>query len=310
MKGRSVLVTGGAGFIGANLALELESRGARVTVVDSFRSGHFENLRGYRGDVVTSLDADIEIRDPIDAIFHMASITDTTIHDTAVMMSNVEGFRRILETAREREIPVVYASSAAVYGNSPAPNREDSEPTPANIYGFSKVQMENLARVYAGKGVRSVGLRFFNVFGPRENHKGSAASMIYQLACQMLSGRRPRIFKMGEQKRDHVYVKDVVEVIIRSLGVGESTVLNVGTGLATSFNEIIEHLNLALGTKLEPDYFDNPYTEFYQNFTQADVTRLKAATGFAPRPTGQGIAEYAQHIRATFQPSRTSKKQA
>lgn len=297
MKGVRVVVTGGAGFIGSNLALELEARGARVTVVDNFRSGHYQNLRGFQGDVVTSADLSFEPPERVDAIFHLASITDTTVKDTSVMMSNVEGFRRILETARRLEIPVVYASSAAVYGNSPAPHHEDATPTPANIYGFSKVQMENLARAYAARGVRSVGLRFFNVFGPREEHKGPAASMIYQLARQMLAGKRPRIFKMGEQKRDHVYVKDVVEVALRALKVGESTVLNVGTGQATTFNEIIAHLNKALGLKLEPDYIDNPYTEFYQNFTQADIGRLKAAVGFVPRPTGQGIAEYAQHVR-------------
>jgi ADP-L-glycero-D-manno-heptose 6-epimerase len=297
------IVTGGAGFIGSNLAMELEARGAQVTVVDNFRSGHFENLQGFRGDVITTDDRALETC-KADGIFHLASITDTTVHDPATMMSNVEGLRRILELARRWDVPVVYASSAATYGNSAAPNREDAPPTPANIYGFSKVIMENVAREYSSRGVHSVGLRFFNVFGPREEHKGHASSMIYQLACQMLSGKRPRIFKMGEQKRDHVYVKDVVEVCIRAMSVGETTVLNVGTGQATSFNEIVAHLNKALGLNLEPDYFDNPYTEFYQNFTQADVSRLKATVGFVPRPTAQGIAEYAQHIKKAFRPKK------
>jgi ADP-L-glycero-D-manno-heptose 6-epimerase len=297
IEGRSFLVTGGAGFIGSRLALELQARGAEVTVVDNFRTGHHDNLAGFRGDVVCVSDAAFEPAGRFDAIFHMASITDTTIHDPAVMMTNVEGFRRMLELARRIEAPVVYASSAAVYGNGPAPHREEAAPTPANLYGFSKVVMENLARRYTRHGVRSVGLRFFNVFGPAESHKGAASSMICQLARQMLSGRRPRIFKMGEQKRDHVYVRDVVEAALRALSIGESTVLNVGTGRATSFNEIVAHLNRALGLSLEPDYFDNPYAAFYQNHTEADVTRLRAATGFAPRPTGEGIAEYARTLR-------------
>jgi ADP-L-glycero-D-manno-heptose 6-epimerase len=139
------------------------------------------------------------------------------------------------------------------------------------------------------------GLRYFNVFGPREYFKGSAASMIYQLAQQMLAGKRPRIFKWGEQRRDFIYVKDVVEATLRAREARRNTVVNVGTGQSTSFNEVIEALNEGLGTNLQPDYFDNPY-DFYQNFTQADMTRAKREIGFeAKYSTREGILDYVRN---------------
>lgn len=302
MSGRRALVTGGAGFIGSNLALELERLGWRVTVLDNFSSGNYANLNRFHGDVMT---ADLEtpgalrsVRPPPDAIFHLASVTDTTVTDPRRMMTNVEGFRRVLEYARKHGLPVVYASSAAVYGNGPLPMREDAEPAPPNLYGFSKRIMENLAAEFRRRGVRSVGLRYFNVYGPGEDHKGSAMSMVGRLARRMIAGQRPRIFKFGEQGRDFVHVEDVVAATIRALDYTELHLLNVGTGLETTFNEVIRFLNDALGTNLEPEYFDNPYAGAYQNHTRADVSRLTEGTGFRLKYTPrEGIAAYARSLR-------------
>ncbi len=154
--------------------------------------------------------------------------------------------------------------------------------------------MEQLAKHYEGR-LKVVGLRYFNVFGPRETYKGSAASMTYQLYRQMAAGKRPRIFKFGEQRRDFIYVKDVVECTLQAREAKQNTVLNVGTGRSTSFNEVIEALNEALETRLEPDYFDNPYS-FYQNFTQADMTHTEKMTGFRCRfTTREGILDYVRN---------------
>jgi ADP-L-glycero-D-manno-heptose 6-epimerase len=297
-----VIVTGGSGFIGSNLALEIQQRypKSQVTVIDDFRSASFKNLLGFNGDVVAinvsdkSWMACFENR-PVDIIFHLASITDTTVLDEQKMMyDNVEGFRNILEFARHKKAEVVYASSAAVYGSQNTPMRESDGGKPNNIYGYSKWTMENLARFYQGK-VKAVGVRYFNVFGPREYYKEAAASMIYQLYLQMKVGKRPRIFKDGEQKRDHVYVKDVVEATLLARNAKENTVMNVGTGKATSFNAIIDALNEALGTQLKTDYFDNPYN-FYQNFTQADLSHTTATIGYTPRyTTREGILDYVKN---------------
>lgn len=303
-----ILVTGGAGFIGSNLTLALQQRypEAELIVVDDFRSGDFRNLRGFRGDFITAdvsrLDWAERFRDSFfDAIFHLASITDTTEHNQFLQAhDNIEGFRRLLEFAAVNRTPIVYASSAATYGIASGINREDQPPAPANVYAFSKVQLDNLARAYARKAPawRIVGLRYFNVYGPREAHKKAAASMIYQLYLQMKAGRRPRVFKHGEHQRDFVYVKDVVAMTLTALNAPRSTVYNCGSGQAISFNDVIAELNRALGTHLEPEYFDNPYA-FYQPHTEADMTTARSELDFRPQyPPRKGIAEYVAALEA------------
>jgi ADP-L-glycero-D-manno-heptose 6-epimerase len=299
---RNILVTGAAGFIGSNLILTLQERfpEARLVAVDDFRSGDFRNLQGYRGDFVTAdasrLDWHAQFKDiSFDAIFHEASITDTTVHDQFLQShDNIEGFRRVLDFAVHTHTPVVYASSAATYGIGSSRMKEDQPPAPANVYAFSKVQLDNLARVYATRhpSWRIVGLRYFNVYGPKEAHKKAAASMIYQLYLQMKKGNRPRVFRGGEQKRDFVYVKDVVACTILGLSAQQSGVYNCGSGQAFSFNEIIAELNRNLGTNLEPDYFENPYS-FYQPHTEADLTLSQNELKYQPEYTPvTGIADY------------------
>ncbi len=303
----SVLITGGAGFIGSNLALELERRhpGIRVTVIDDLRSGDFSNLVGFRGDLIAQDLASIDLQARLRAgefqhIFHLASITDTTVVDQREMIgANVEGFRRVVDFARASRTPLVYASSAAVYGvRGPGRMAEDQPVRPANVYGFSKALMENLARRHAAAfpGLAIVGLRYFNVYGPHEAHKGAAASMIYQLAMQIRMGKRPRIFKGGEQKRDFVYIKDAVGATLLAAEANRSGVYNVGSGRATSFNEVVALLNKALGTDHDPDHFENPYP-FYQPHTEADLTHSAERLGYAPEyPIDRGIAEYAKQL--------------
>ncbi|WP_299225949.1 ADP-glyceromanno-heptose 6-epimerase [Sulfurihydrogenibium sp.] len=300
---QNILITGGAGFIGSNLALKLQKDypNSKILVLDDFSSANFKNLKGFKG-IVYSCDVStdelffkVEDFKP-DVIFHLASITDTTVTDQEYMMRrNVDGFKNILEFAYDNESIVVYASSASVYGNvkEHVPLKEDREKSPENVYAFSKYIMDNLAQEFSDKtGLKIVGVRYFNVYGPREAHKGKFASMIYQLYLQMKQGNRPRIFRWGEQKRDFVYVKDAVDATILAAKAPKSTVYNVGSGEATSFNDVIKYLNQALGTNLEPEYFDCPY-DFYQEYTQADMTKIKEELGFVPRYSIQrGIKEY------------------
>ena len=304
---KKILVTGGAGFIGSNLALTLQAQfpKAWIVVVDDFRSGNFENLRNFRGDVlaadVSRLDWESQFRrEKFDAIFHEASITDTTENDQLLQVhDNVDGFRRLLDYAKPRRVPVVYASSAATYGQTTGVNREEQPAAPANIYAFSKMVLDNLTRFYGtGAGaLKIVGLRYFNVYGPREQHKLKASSMIFQLHEQMKAGRRPRVFKHGEQKRDFVYVKDVVAETIAALGASKTGIYNAGSGKARSFNDIIEILNREMGTDLAPDYFDNPY-DFYQSYTEADMSRVKKELKFVPQYTlEKGIADYVRELQ-------------
>jgi len=297
---KRALVTGGAGFIGSNLAVELESRGVEVVVVDDFSSGHFENLRGFRGDVIAG-----DIVQPqqwvgrvgaVDVIFHQAAITDTTVTDQRRMMEvNVEGFRNLLSFAAATGVPrFVYASSAGVYGAGAVPQKESDDYEPMNVYGFSKKVMERVGNAFLREegSLTLVGLRYFNVYGPREDHKGAAASMIWQLFRQMEAGKRPRIFKYGEQFRDQIYVKDIVEANLRAAAAEKSGVFNACTGRPATFNGIVGALNKVLETSMDPDYFDNPYS-FYQDETQGDPALAREGIGFEARYSIEdGIKDY------------------
>ncbi len=303
-----ILITGGAGFIGSNLAHTLQERypEAKIYVLDDFSSGHFKNLIGFKGEIITGNIKDKSLWEYIrkkfyfDVIFHKAAITDTTVMDQKLMMeTNADSFRYILDLAVEWGAKVIYASSAGVYGNTPPPMREDSGLEPENIYGFSKLSMDKIAQEYMENypELSIVGFRYFNVYGPREEYKGKTASMIFQLAVKMLKGQKPRLFKWGEQKRDFVYIKDVIKANLLALEKDISGIFNVATGQARSFNEIVEILNRELGTNYEIEYFDCPY-DFYQEFTQADLTRIRNALGYEPEYSlEEGIHDYIPYIK-------------
>ena len=284
------IITGGAGFIGSNLTLSLQEEfpNAHLTVIDDFRSGDFKNLAGYRGDFVAENLARLDWRErfggptatAFDAIFHLASITDTTLHDQFVQVhDNVESFRRLLNFARPTKTRVIYASSASTYGAVTAASLESNGAAPANVYSFSKVIMDNIAMREARENPDwiIIGLRYFNVYGPREAHKGMPASMIYNLAQQMKSGQRPRIFKHGEQKRDFVYVKDVVEVCFFLMNNRQhSGIYNLGTGEARTFLDLTLNTFAALDRTADIRFRDTPedIRDTYQYFTQAEMQKL------------------------------------
>jgi len=303
-----ILVTGGAGFIGSNVAKLLEERGANVTILDNFSHANYKNIIGLKAEIVCGdiIDENIFKKLPkADAVIHEAAVTDTTLADDAKMMKvNYNGSKNVLKYCLKKNITFVYASSAGVYGESKPPMREDKGLTPHNTYGYSKYLFDcHAQKIMNKKGVpRIVGLRYFNVYGPGEHHKNSAASMVFQLYLQMIAGQRPRIFKYGEQKRDFIYVKDVARITVEAISVRKSAILNVGTGISRSFNDIIAILNRELKTKFEPVYFDNPYAGTYQNFTQADTALLsKILKTKADFSLEEGVADYILRYLKAFQ---------
>ena len=294
-----VLVTGGAGFIGSNVIRTLIDKGHRVYCLDDFSHANFRNIYELPCDVITADIRDVSVFKKLprlDAVIHEAAVTDTTIDDDNKMMTvNLGGFKNILEYCVNKKIPLVYASSAGVYGDGPSPMKEVQDPHPLNIYSYSKLMCDKLAGAYFSKrgAPLIVGLRYFNVYGPGEYHKGVSASMIYHLYNQMKSNKNPRVFKFGEQRRDFIYVKDVAQATVSALGMRKSIIMNVGTSFARSFNDIIKVINDILGKSLPPEYFDNPYSLAYQNHTEADITKINNALGFKPRYSlEEGIEDY------------------
>ena len=295
------LVTGGAGFIGSNLALELEKQGHEVTIVDNLLTGNKNNLDRLNGKFVKmDVSENFDLNGKFDAIFHEAAITDPRYpNDKETYNKNVQGFKNMVELAKKNNAKLVYASTASLYGNGKVPMQEDQKKELMSAYGSSKLEMDNIASKLFDK-MHIVGLRYFNVFGPREKYKNRAASMVYHLGKQMKLGKIPRIFKFGEQKRDHIYVNDAVDATIKALNAKQSCIVNVGTGIATTFNDLIKALNKPLGTDFEPEYFDMPYDpKTYQSNTQADTKKAEKILCFKARwELKKGIADYFKFLNA------------
>lgn len=321
------IVTGGAGFVGSNLCAALCARDAstRLIVIDDFRTGSYANLveafqRQGLGNFTHRVQATCYSR--IDwpalvamhrpaAVFHLGAITDTTVMDEAEMLRvNTSGFVPLLHACVNSDTRLVYASSAATYGSpregvekKPFPVSAAGQPN--NVYGFSKWLIECEHRRIAGDSPLVVGLRYFNVFGPGEARKGKMASMVFQLARQMLEGKRPRIFAPGDQARDQVYVADVVDCTIAAAGMGarkdvRGGVYNLGSGQVTSFAQIADAVRTGLGltaSERPTEFFEMPASirTFYQDYTCADMSQTREGLGWQPRHAPiAAMTEYAR----------------
>lgn len=289
-----IIVTGGAGFIGSNIVKELNRRGRTdILVIDDLKDGqNYRNLRGlqfidyqHKDDFLQSIENDDFDGTDIDAVFHEGACSDTMEYDVNFMMrTNYEYSKLLLHFCLQHRIPFLYASSASTYGAGKNGFREGDECEDAlNPYAFSKLLFDRYVRqVVPEAHSQIVGLRYFNVYGPQEHHKGKMASIFYQLVDQIQETGKARLFKGtdgyadGEQRRDFVYVKDVVRVNLWFWeNGGPSGIYNCGTGHAHSYNEAAKAVIKALG-KGEIAYREFPaiLRGKYQNFTEADPTHL------------------------------------
>ncbi len=298
-----ILVTGGAGFIGSNLAIELESKNHEVMVLDNFIFGNYRNLLEFNGRVITGSICDSNLLNSIkdvDFVFHQGAISDTTYKDESETLKvNIQGFNNILNYCKENQIGLVYASSAAVYGKQNGMMIESQQASPANAYAFSKLQNDISAKKQYEyfEDTPLIGLRYFNVYGSGEVFKNKSASMIYQLTNQIKANNKGKLFKNGEQKRYFVYIKDIISANLLAMKSKKHDVYNVGSGQANSFNEVFNLINKELNTNATIEYIDNPYSDFYQSYTQANLSKISSELNYSPKfDINSGIHDYLSNL--------------
>lgn len=306
-----IIVTGGAGFIGSNLVKGLNEQGRKdIIVVDNLTDGtKFTNIADceiadYRDktEFLTQLKAG-QLTSAIDAIFHLGACSATTEWDGRYMMeNNYEYSKQVFHFCIENRVPMIYASSAAVYGGNLEFKEILANEQPLNVYGYSKFLFDQYVRRHQAD-IRSqvVGLRYFNVYGPRESHKGSMASVAFHLNNQIQDGGVVKLFEgsdgygNGEQRRDFVYVGDTVKVKLWLLAnPNKSGIFNLGTGRAQPFNDVANAV-LSWHGKGELQYipFPDHLKGRYQSYTQADIEALRNAGYTEPFKTvEQGVQAY------------------
>jgi UDP-glucose 4-epimerase len=289
MNGQRVLVTGGAGFIGSNLANHLAADNDVIAVDDCYL-GTPANL----DDAVEFVDASVlddDLPTDVDVLFHLAALSSYAMHEEEPRTGarvNVEGFVNTVEQARSDGCEtVVYASTSSIYGSQTEPSPEDMPVSVNTGYEASKMAREKYGEYFANHYDLSVaGMRFFSVYqgyGGAEEHKGEYANVIAQFADDMANGEAPVLYGDGTQTRDFTHVADIVRGLERAADHELTGVYNLGTGDAYSFNTLVDMLNDELGTDIEPEYVENPIPEeVYVHDTCADPAKMRAETGWEP----------------------------
>ena len=311
-----IIVTGGAGFIGSNIIQGLNARGiSDILVVDDLKDGaKFKNI-------VDSQIADYMDKDdfldgvlsggfddvPIEAIFHEGACSSTTEWGGRFMMgNNFEYSKALLHFCQANQVPFIYASSASVYGGGSEFEEDLKNEEPLNVYGYSKFLFDQYVRAQ-DIGSQVVGLRYFNVYGPREQHKGSMASVAFHLNNQLLDSGEIKLFagcdgyRDGEQVRDFVYVSDVVDVNLWFLdNPTVSGIFNCGTGKSQPFNDVAKGvLDYHQKGRLSYIPFPDHLVGHYQSFTEADLTALRAAgCDVTFKTVAEGVKCYMEWLNA------------
>lgn len=295
-----IIVTGAAGFIGSNLIHALNQRGhSDIIAVDNLKHGKkFTNLLGC--DISDYVDKDDFLQQLSDnkalrkakAIFHQGACSATTEWDGRYMMqNNYEYSKALLHFTHEHKMPYIYASSAAVYGHQDIFRENPEFECPLNVYGYSKYLFDHYVRRHQDtRANQVVGLRYFNVFGPREQHKGAMASVAYHFYQQMQQAKRVKLFEGcdgyadGEQVRDFVFVEDVVNINLWFFdNPDKSGIFNAGTGQAQTFNDVARAVlnwykqRQAITGEMEYIAFPEHLKGAYQSYTKADTHQLMAA---------------------------------
>lgn len=307
-----IIVTGGAGFIGSNLVHELNRRGTEdIVVVDDLTDGRkfvnislasiadYQDFEEFRSNFTSGRLSHAKI----ERIYHLGACSTTTEWDGRMMLDRNYAYSRdLIDFCVQGSIPIVYASSAAVYGMSAEFAENRTNERPLNVYGYSKQLIDRyVLRLRETSSCQIVGIRFFNVYGPREQHKNTMASVAFHFDRQLQQTQRIKLFEAshgyaaGEQRRDFVYVDDAVAMTLWfAEQPGCSGIFNCGTGRAETFNQVAKAvLNWHGRGQIEYIPFPESLLAAYQSFTQADLTLLRAAgCEINFRDVNQGVRDY------------------
>jgi len=289
MQGQRVLVTGGAGFIGSNLANHLAEENEVIAIDDGYLGTEDNLTEAVEFHERSVLEDDLPT--DVDVVFHLAALSSYAMHEenpTKGVRVNVEGFVNTVEQAREDGCDtVVYATTSSIYGSRTEPSPEDMHVEAHTGYEASKLARERYAEYFAHHyDMNMAGMRFFSVYqgyGGAEEHKGEFANIIAQFADDIANGESPKIYGDGSQTRDFTYISDIVSGL-ELAGEDELTgIYNLGTGESYDFNTVVEYINEELGTDVEPVYVENPIPDdVYVHDTMADVSKFSDATGWRP----------------------------
>ena len=314
-----IIVTGGAGFIGSNLVRALNISGRKdLVVVDDLSDGHkFQNMADCsisdyfdKDEFAQIIESGKRKFDKIDAVFHLGACSDTTEWDGRMMLDNNYRYsKEVLHFCMQNKIPLIYASSAAVYGVGDTFTESSECENPINVYAYSKLLFDNYVRRVMGKAESQiVGLRYFNVYGRGEAHKGEMASVAYQFNKQILENSKVKLFEGisgysdGEQLRDFIYVDDVVAISRWFMSAPQvSGIFNVGTGDPHTFNDMAKTVIDWHGHgEIEYISFPEKLRNNYQSFTKANLARLRSiGCDYKCNSLESGMKEYLGWLNKT-----------
>ena len=302
-----IVVTGGAGFIGSNIVRGLNDNGEEDIIVVDNLSNATKHLNLNNLSIADYIDKDVFVNnlskfENIETIFHQGACSSTTEQDGKFMMeNNYEYSKKLLNNSIEKKIDFIYASSASVYGSGKYGFTEKRESEyPLNVYGFSKFAFDNYVRRCLKRAKSQIlGLRYFNVYGPQENHKGRMASVAFHLFHQINESGKMQLFEGSRNyRRDFIHVSDIVKINLHFFVSKISGIYNAGTGKARSFEDIATNLQRIHGSgEIENIAFPGDLQGKYQEFTEASLENLHSA-GYVEEFTSleEGLEKYYEHL--------------
>jgi len=288
LKRKKILVTGGAGFIGSNLVKNLLRDGHKIIVIDNLTTGSSDNLKAVKKEIKfirSSVGKVLSIKElkGIDGIFHIGIPSSSPLYkkDHQLVSEAISDFISILELAKREKCKMVFASSSSVYNGNKIPYKETQPVFVKDFYTEARYAMERLSRLYYDFfGVKSIGLRFFSVYGPGEESKKNLANLVSQFLWEMKKNKAPVIYGQGKQERDFTYIEDIIRGLKTAMDSNiDCDIFNLGTGKYYNLNQLVKILNKALNKNLPAVYVKNPVKNYIDR-QMADTNKASKILGF------------------------------